>query len=1062
MTLICSFCSANKWPGEPPAMCCSGGKVKLPALEDPPQPLQELLLGTTTDSRHFLHNIRKYNYAFQMTSFGANIIRKDGFMPTFKVQGQVYHRIGPLQCDTIQEPQFLQLYFVCSYQEQAAKRNNISPGTNFQLILQLQEMLHETNSYVKSFKYALEIASGLNFNVVIDADKRPFGEHAGRYNQPSCNEVAIVLQGEPSNPRYIVLSCRDNSIQQIHESHRAYDALQYPLLFVYGEEGYHFGIPQHHPQRPDECTSKNVSCMEFYSYRLMTRGNSMNHLHCSRDLFYQFVVDIYTKMESERCFVHHNQKKLRSENYIHLQDGIINDVLLQDIGQVCILPSSFTGGPRYMHERRQDAMTFVCHFGRLDLFITFTCNPKWIELLNSQRPTDRHDLLARVFRLKLQKLMDLIKRGQIFGSVKCDMYTVEWQKRGLPHAHILLWLSSKINSNNIDSLISAELPDPAVDPDLFQIVRSNMIHRPFGYGFNIHSPCFRDSKCTKGFPKKFKLHTQMGNDSYPLYRRRRPEDSGLMVKVEHHKVDNRWIVQFCPLLSKAFNAHINVEFCSSIKTTKYVCKYINKGTDAATFSLQQDGNRDEVAQYQVSRYISSNEAFWRIFGFPLHQRHPLIQQLAIHLENGQRIYFTPSTAATVVEYLKDTTLTAFFKLCNVDTFAETLLYHQVSSYYTWNNNTWKHRIGRQVNGFPTMKFDTCLGRVYTIHPSQQECFYLHEVRGPKSFQHLKTVNGEICSTFREACLRHGLLEDDSKWDATLAEASNSRSAKSLRALFAILLYICEVSDPVSLWLRYRNDLAEEYYQLQKRQVPEINSANDQIYNCALIDIENKIASLGGTTLQVYRLPATLRDRSNFTSTKLIREMSYNADTLAQFIHEHEPKLLPEQQQIISTVVGNVQNQKGGIFFLDALAGTGKTFIIKLLLSKLRLNKIIALAVASSGIAATLLPGGRTAHSAFKLPLHLVKYESPSCNITKTSEKGMLLQKCQFIVWDECPMAHRRALEALNTSLQDIRDCTTPMGGITLLLSGDFRQTLPVIPKGTRADEVSACLKSSFL
>ncbi|XP_014784030.1 uncharacterized protein LOC106879105 [Octopus bimaculoides] len=708
-------------------------------------------------------------------------------------------------------------------------------------------------------------------------------------------------------------------------------------------------------------------------------------------------------------------------------------------------------------------MTFVRHFGHPDLFIIFTCNPKWIEIeiepLNSQRPTDRHDLLARVFRLKLQKLMDLIKIGQVFGSVKCDMYTVEWQKRGLPHAHILLWLSSKINSNNIDSLISAELPDPVVDPDIFQIVRSNMIHGPCGYGFNIHSPCFRDSKCMKGFLKKFQLHTQMGNDSYPLYRRRRSEDSELTVKVEHHEVDNRWIVPFCPLLSKAFNAHINVEFCSSIKSIKYVCKYINKGTDAATFCLQQNGNRDEVAQYQVGRYITSNEAFWRIFGFPLQQRHPPIQQLAIHLENSQLIYFTPSTAATVVEYPKDTTLTAFSKLCNVDTFVETLLYYQVPSYYSWSNNTWqRRRIDSQVDGFPTVNFDTCLGRIYTVHPSQQECFYLrlllHDVRGPKSFQHLKTVNGEICSTFREACLRYGLLENDSKWDATLAEAANSRSAKSLRALFAILLHICEVSDPVSMWLRYRNELAEDYYQLEKRRVPEINSANDQIYNCALIDIENKIV--------LYGLPATLRDESNFMSTKLIREMSYNADTLAQFIDENEPKLLPKQQQIINTVLGNVQNQKGGIFFLDAPGGTGKTFLIKLLLSKVRLNKVIALAVASSGIAATLLAGGRTAHSAFKLPLDLAKSESPSCNITRTSEKGMLLQKCQFIVWDECTMAHRRALEALNTTLQDIRDCPTPMGGITLLLFGDFRQTLPVIPKGTRADEVSACVKSSLL
>uniref|UniRef100_A0A0L8FK89 Helitron helicase-like domain-containing protein n=1 Tax=Octopus bimaculoides TaxID=37653 RepID=A0A0L8FK89_OCTBM len=87
-------------------------------------------------------------------------------------------------------------------------------------------------------------------------------------------------------------------------------------------------------------------------------------------------------------------------------------------------------------------MTYVRHFGRPDLFITFTCNPKWqeiqAELFDGQKPNDRHDLIARVFQLKLHKLMDFIKFGQVFGCVQCHMFTVEWQKRGLPHAHILI------------------------------------------------------------------------------------------------------------------------------------------------------------------------------------------------------------------------------------------------------------------------------------------------------------------------------------------------------------------------------------------------------------------------------------------------------------------------------------------------------------------------------------------------------------------------------------------------------------------------------------------------
>lgn len=148
--------------------------------------------------------------------------------------------------------------------------------------------------------------------------------------------------------------------------------------------------------------------------------------------------------------------------------------------------------------------------------------------------------------------------------------------------------------------------------------------------------------------------------------------------------------------------------------------------------------------------------------------------------------------------------------------------------------------------------------------------------------------------------------------------------------------------------------------------------------------------------------------------------------------------------------------------MDAPGGTGKTFVIKLLLAKLRQKRKIALAVASSGIAATLLPGGRTAHSTFKLPMDISHSDTPICNIIKNSEKADLFKRCELIVWDECTMAHRGALEALDRALKDIRSCQEYMGGITLLLSGDFRQTLPVIPKGTRADAVRASLKSSYL
>ncbi|XP_067940437.1 ATP-dependent DNA helicase PIF1-like [Watersipora subatra] len=143
-------------------------------------------------------------------------------------------------------------------------------------------------------------------------------------------------------------------------------------------------------------------------------------------------------------------------------------------------------------------------------------------------------------------------------------------------------------------------------------------------------------------------------------------------------------------------------------------------------------------------------------------------------------------------------------------------------------------------------------------------------------------------------------------------------------------------------------------------------------------------------------------------------------------------------------------------FLHAPCDTGKTFVPNLILAKVRESGKIALAVASSGIAATLLPGSRTAHSAVKVPLNLARTEDPVCNIKKNSGTAQLLQRCVLIVWDECAMSHELAFEALNLTLKDLHENNRLFSGVILLLSGDFRQTLPVIQRGTPADEINAC------
>ena len=134
------------------------------------------------------------------------------------------------------------------------------------------------------------------------------------------------------------------------------------------------------------------------------------------------------------------------------------------------------------------------------------------------------------------------------------------------------------------------------------------------------------------------------------------------------------------------------------------------------------------------------------------------------------------------------------------------------------------------------------------------------------------------------------------------------------------------------------------------------------------------------------------------------------------------------------------SKRPGIISLDAPGGTGKTFLTNLILYEIRLRGEIALAVASSGIAATLLNGGRTAHPALKIPIDVARQDFPVCNLSKRSGQARILKTCRIIVWGECTMAHKKSLEALDRTLQDFRDYRNVMGAVPILLCGDFRQT----------------------
>ncbi|XP_046492949.1 uncharacterized protein [Neodiprion pinetum] len=594
------------------------------------------------------------------------------------------------------------------------------------------------------------------------------------------------------------------------------------------------------------------------------------------------------------------------------------------------------------------------------------------------------------------------------------------------------------------------------------------------------SPCMENGKCKKKFPKPHTNDTITDIDGYPMYRRRSTENGGHTFTMRlpnfpnQVEFDNQWVVPYSPLLSKTYKAHINVELCSSVKSIKYICKYVNKGSDLAIFEVQNINKNDEIARYQMGRYISSNEAIWHILSFPIHERDPAVQHLAIHLENGQRVYFTEENVLQRAFEAPKTTLTEFFTLCQkpdvFGQFAKTLVYGDVPRYFTWNKSSKKWEPRKQGKPHPSItgifKAKT-LGRLYTVHPKQRECFYLRlllvNVPGPTSFEFLRTVNGRVFNTYQDACRELQLLEDDNHWDLTLADAALTSTPNNIRQLFAIILTTCYPSQAQTLWEKYKNCMTEDIlHRIRQTNQCQNIDYTPEMYNEALVLIEDLCVLISNLPLNHYGMPSPNRPATDLVNTDLQRENQYDHGSLATIIMNSEPLLTAEQKIIYDRIMLAVAAEQGGFFFLDAPGGTGKTFLISLILAKIRSQQKIALAVASSGIAAILLDGGRTAHSTFKLPLDVHNKPDAMCNIKKNSGIAAVLRKSSMIIWDECTMAHKYSLEAFNRTMQDLNSNNKLFGGAILLLSGDFRQTLPVIPRSTFADEINACLKQSFL
>nr|XP_009804789.1 PREDICTED: uncharacterized protein LOC104249954 [Nicotiana sylvestris] len=861
------------------SLCCNHGKILLPKPKEPPTILKQLLFGSGPKSNHFRDNIRSYNSMFSFTSMGGKV---DAFVNQtkgpriFKLSGQNYHQIGSLLPPEGSNPKFAQLYIYDTENEVQNRMHALGRGDRInqfhaEIVQDLKQMLDEHNVLTKSFrmvrgKFHEETHSNFRLRLI---GKRNYDGR--RYNLPSISEVAALVVGDfdvSRCDRDIIVETQSGHLQRINELNAAYLGLQYPLLFPFGEDGSREDIPLN---ENDETTGGRhfVSMREYFTYKIQEKKGEVPTIVNSRRLFQQFLVDGFTMVESSRLkYIITHQKQLRAHMYKGLEDAVLHgEINPSSLGKRIILSSSFTGGARYMIQNYQDAMAICKWAGYPNLFITFTCNPKWPEISRfvkskGLQPEDRLGILARVFKIKLDRLIKDLKEKQIFGSVKSVIYTIEFQKRGLPYAHILLFLHNKYpNVGDIDQIIFAEIPDESVDPYYYKVVKNFMMHGPCGSARK-SSPCMRNGRCTKHFPKKFVENTTIDEDGYPVYKRR---DNGRTIQKEGIESDNRYVVPHNRYLLLKYGAHINVEWCNQSRSIKYLFKYVNKGHDRVTTAFSQSVHEedssaiDEIKMYYDCQYISTCEAAWH--------REPSVERLSFHLPNEQTIIFSddgPIDHVANRPSVKESKFLSWFEANNTYEEARELTYAEFPLKFVWNKKLKKWE-KRRTSAFS-------IGRIFFVPPGSGEQYYLrmllNVIKGPKCYEDLRRINNHDHLTFRDACYAMGLLDDDKEYVDAIKEASNWEMSSYLRQLFAMLLLSNSMSRPEYVWEATWILLSDDILHEERRMLdnPEAELTNDELKNRCLQKLNFFLKGCGRTLYDFPTMPRPVFNEEEIDNT----------------------------------------------------------------------------------------------------------------------------------------------------------------------------------------------------
>ena len=374
---------------------------------------------------------------------------------------------------------------------------------------------------------------------------------------------------------------------------------------------------------------------------------------------------------------------------------------------------------------------------------------------------------------------------------------------------------------------------------------------------------------------------------------------------------------------------------------------------------------------------------------------------------------------------------------------------------------------------PRKNASDTIGRIHSVHPLAGDVYYLrmllhHEhCMGKRSFEDLKLIDDVESESYQEVARKLGLLQDDQEWDEALAEGALTKMPNALRELFVMIVIFCQPASPSELFDKHYLEWGDDFTIKALNSGVELSETN--VRTLVVLDLQQRLQSwdksldmLGICSPSEQELEDVSFANQNVFPALINEELDFDIEGLKEIVNDRKSKFTESQRKVFDIVMQAIENNSPLSVFVDARGGTGKTYVLNAVLAAVRMIEggSVGLAVGATGIAANLLLLGRTFHSRFKVPLNITN--ESVCSINAQSTLADLIRMAKVIVWDEAPMSHKFQMEALDRTLRDLTCSDIPFGGKVIVLSGDFRQCLPVIPHANRAEVVNAALNRSYL